>query len=144
MPRVTRRPLAETDILEIWDYIADDSSAAADRWVDRLDEQFRVLAMQPMMGRVRDELAPRVRLFRSGGTLFSTCRLMMGSMSFECCMVRETSTLTSIQSSKRTSSSTQASAVEPADIENPRGVAVKRNRNLTHPRVGVGRVTSPW
>jgi toxin ParE1/3/4 len=55
MPRVTRRPLAEADVLEIWDYIADDGIAAADRWVDRLDKQFRVLAMQPMMGRARDE-----------------------------------------------------------------------------------------
>ena len=54
MPQVTRRPLAETDILEIWDYIADDSLAAADRWVDRLNEQLGVLATQPMMGRVRD------------------------------------------------------------------------------------------
>ena len=44
MPRVTRRPLAQTDILEIWDFIADDSVAAADRWVDHLDEQFRLLA----------------------------------------------------------------------------------------------------
>ena len=66
MPQVTRRPLAETDILEIWDYIADDSLAAADRWVDHLDEQFRVLATQPMMGRARDELAPRVRSFPFG------------------------------------------------------------------------------
>ncbi|MBI2318115.1 MAG: type II toxin-antitoxin system RelE/ParE family toxin [Betaproteobacteria bacterium] len=49
----TRRPLAETDILEIWDDIADDSLAAADRWVGRLDEQFRVLATQPLMGRHR-------------------------------------------------------------------------------------------
>ncbi len=66
MPQVTRRPLAETDILEIWDYIAADSLAAADRWVDHLDEQFRVLATQPMMGRARDELAPRVRSFPFG------------------------------------------------------------------------------
>ena len=66
MPRVTRRPLAEADILELWDYIADDSLAAADRWVDRLDEQFRLLAAQPMMGRARDELAPRVRSFPFG------------------------------------------------------------------------------
>ena len=63
MPQVTRRPLAETDILEIWDYIAEDSLAAADRWVDHLDEQFRVQATQPMMGRARDELAPGVRSF---------------------------------------------------------------------------------
>ena len=66
MPQVTRRPLAETDILEIWDYIADDSLAAADRWVDLLDKQFRVLATQPMMGRARDELAPGVRSFPFG------------------------------------------------------------------------------
>jgi toxin ParE1/3/4 len=66
MPRVARRPLAETDILEIWNYIADDSLAAADRWVDRIDKQFRVLATQPMMGRVRDELAPGVRSFPFG------------------------------------------------------------------------------
>ena len=66
MPRVTRRPLAEADVLEIWDYIADDGIAAADRWVDRLDEQFQVLAMQPMMGRARDELAPGVRSFPFG------------------------------------------------------------------------------
>ena len=66
MPQVTRRPLAETDILEIWDYIADDSLAAADRWVDHLDQQFRVLATQPMMGRARDELAPGVRSFPFG------------------------------------------------------------------------------
>ena len=66
MPQVTRRPLAETDILEIWDYIADDSLTAADRWVDHLDEQFRMLATQPMMGRARDELAPGVRSFPFG------------------------------------------------------------------------------
>ncbi len=66
MPRVTRRPLAQTDILEIWDFIADDSIAAADRWVDHLDEQFRLLATQPMMGRARQELAPGVRSFPVG------------------------------------------------------------------------------
>jgi toxin ParE1/3/4 len=66
MPRVTRRPLAEADILEIWDYIADDSLAAADRWVDRLDEQLRMLAAQPLMGRAREELAPGVRSFPFG------------------------------------------------------------------------------
>lgn len=66
MPRVTRRPLAEADILEIWNTIADDSLAAADRWVGRLDEQFRMLAAQPMMGRAREELAPGVRNFPSG------------------------------------------------------------------------------
>ncbi len=66
MPRVMRRPLAETDILQIWDYIADDSLAAADRWVDRIDEQFSLLAAQPLIGRSREELAPGMRSFPVG------------------------------------------------------------------------------
>ena len=61
MPRIERRPLAGTDIDEIWDYIAEDSMVAADAWVDRLDEKLRLLASQPLMGRTRDELAPGVR-----------------------------------------------------------------------------------
>jgi len=39
VPRVTRRPLAAADILDIWDYIAEDSLDQADRWVERLDEK---------------------------------------------------------------------------------------------------------
>ncbi len=66
MARVTRRPQAATDILEIWDYIAEDSIAAADRWVDRLDETLELWATQPMMGRARDDLASGVRSFAFG------------------------------------------------------------------------------
>ncbi len=66
MARVTRRPQAETDILEIWDYIAEDSMVEADRWVDRLDERFALWSTQPMMGRSRDELAPGVRSLAFG------------------------------------------------------------------------------
>lgn len=61
MPRVTRRPEAEADILEIWDFIADDSVSEADRWIDRLDEKLRLWATQPTIGRSRDELAPDLR-----------------------------------------------------------------------------------
>ncbi|WP_457326618.1 type II toxin-antitoxin system RelE/ParE family toxin, partial [Roseateles sp. P5_E11] len=53
MARVTRRPLAEADILEIWGYIAEDSLAEADRWVDGLDEKLSLWATQPTMGRNR-------------------------------------------------------------------------------------------
>ncbi len=66
MVRVLRRPQAQTDILEIWDYIAEDSMVEADRWVDRLDEKFALWATQPMMGRNRDELAPGVRSLAFG------------------------------------------------------------------------------
>ena len=66
MARVTRRPQAEIDILEIWDYIAEDSTVEADRWVDRLDERLSLWATQPMMGRARDELAPGIRSLSFG------------------------------------------------------------------------------
>lgn len=66
MARVTRRPLAEADIFEIWDYIADDSMDAADRWVDQLDEKFQLIATQPMMGRAREELETGLRSFPFG------------------------------------------------------------------------------
>ena len=61
MSRVTRRPQAEADILEIWDFIAEDSVAEADLWVDRLDAKFELWATQPMLGRPRDELEQGLR-----------------------------------------------------------------------------------
>jgi toxin ParE1/3/4 len=63
MSRVTRRPLATLDILDMWDHIAEDSTAAADRWIDKLDEKFKLIAPQPLMGRARDELAASLRSF---------------------------------------------------------------------------------
>jgi toxin ParE1/3/4 len=59
--RVTRRPQAAADILEIWDFIAEDSMLEADRWIDRLDEKLNLWAMQPRIGRLREELAPELR-----------------------------------------------------------------------------------
>src|SRR6201991_5105146 len=66
MPRVTRRPLAEVDILEIWDYIAEDSTVEADRWIDRLDGTLALWATQPAMGRSRNELATGLRSLAFG------------------------------------------------------------------------------
>ena len=66
MSRVTRRPQAEADILEIWDFIAEDSVAEADLWVDRLDAKLDLWATQPMMGRPREELAPGLRSLAFG------------------------------------------------------------------------------
>jgi toxin ParE1/3/4 len=66
MARVTRRPLAAADILDIWDHIAEDSLDQADRWVDKLDEKFKLIATQPLMGRARHELAADLRSFPFG------------------------------------------------------------------------------
>jgi toxin ParE1/3/4 len=63
MSTVFRRPQAAEDIEEIWDYIADDSLPAADRWLEQLDEQFQRLAAHPLMGRAREELAGGMRSF---------------------------------------------------------------------------------
>jgi toxin ParE1/3/4 len=66
MGRVTRRPLAAADILDIWDHIAEDSLEQADRWIDNLDEKLKLIARQPLMGRAREELAADLRSFPFG------------------------------------------------------------------------------
>ena len=58
--------MAEADIVDIWDYIAEDSLDEADRWLDRLDEKLALWATQPAMARQRDELAPGIRGFAFG------------------------------------------------------------------------------
>lgn len=66
MARITRRPLAAADILDVWGHIAEDSIEQADRWVDKLGEKFEIIATQPLMGRARNELAANVRSFPFG------------------------------------------------------------------------------
>ena len=61
MARVTRRPQAAVDILDIWDFIAEDGMVEADRWVDSLDEKLRLWSTQPQIGRMRPELVPELR-----------------------------------------------------------------------------------
>jgi toxin ParE1/3/4 len=63
VPTITIRPLARIDTIEIWEYIAEDSEAQADAFVDRLDGQFALLAIQPKLGRLRDELGADLRSF---------------------------------------------------------------------------------
>lgn len=63
MATVSRRPLAALDILDVWDHLATDNPAAADRWVDEIDAALATLATQPMMGRARPELAADLRSF---------------------------------------------------------------------------------
>ena len=94
MTRVTRRPQAELDVLEIWTYIAGDSAAEADRWVDRLDQSLATWATQPTMGRERPELAPGLRCYPFGRYIvffeplpdndgIDVVRVMHGSMDIE-------------------------------------------------------------
>ena len=66
MPVIIKRPRARSDLAEIWDYIADDSEARADAFIDTIDRKFQALAGRPNMGRQRDELAEGLRSFPVG------------------------------------------------------------------------------
>src|SRR5690349_6795588 len=66
MSAIYKRPLAQEDLIEIWEYIADDSIDHADAFIDIVDGKLRTLAAQPMMGRARDELMAGLRSFPVG------------------------------------------------------------------------------
>ena len=66
MARIYKRPLAFSDLAEIWSFIADDSEAAADRFLDALEDKLQLLATQPRMGRMRDELLSGLLSFPVG------------------------------------------------------------------------------
>jgi toxin ParE1/3/4 len=62
--RLTRR--ARRDVLVIWNYIAEQDEAAADRFVDSLVRKFQFLGQFPHAGRSRDDLAAGYRCFPMG------------------------------------------------------------------------------
>jgi toxin ParE1/3/4 len=66
---IVKRPLAETDLEDIWWYIAQDNPEAADRFLDKIEEGCRKLAQFPQMGLSRDELYPGLRSFPLGNYL---------------------------------------------------------------------------
>jgi toxin ParE1/3/4 len=61
MPLVVKLPLAETDLEEIWWYIAQDNPDAADRFLEKIEERCSTLANFLQTGRSRDELHPGLR-----------------------------------------------------------------------------------
>jgi toxin ParE1/3/4 len=70
-------PRANLDLLEIWNYIADDSEANADGFIDKVYETIQMLGRQPGSGRRREELAPGIQTLRSAATLFSITSFIM-------------------------------------------------------------------
>lgn len=66
MPVIRKSPRAKSDLIEIWEYIAEDRAARADAFIDRIDKKFRILAQRPGIGRLRDELAEDLRSFPMG------------------------------------------------------------------------------
>ena len=66
MPAIYKRPLAQEDLIEIWEYIAADSIDRADAFIDIVDDKLSTLATQPGMGRTRDELMAELHSFPVG------------------------------------------------------------------------------
>lgn len=66
MPKPRIIPRARLDLIEIWNYIADDSPANADALIDELRKVFQMLARQPNLGRRRSELPPDILSFPFG------------------------------------------------------------------------------
>ena len=54
---------ADLDLDQIWEYIAEDSIEAADRWIDKLFDAFQTLAQSPGMGHRREDLTEFPILF---------------------------------------------------------------------------------
>ena len=63
MPRLLRSPHARADLIEIWRYVAADSSGAADRLLDEIEQKLEMLSASPRLGPARPDIAEGVRLF---------------------------------------------------------------------------------
>ena len=63
MKRFVLHPEAYADIDDIWEYIAADSTDAADQWIGKLFDAFEALGRTPGMGHRRDDLTSFPVLF---------------------------------------------------------------------------------
>ena len=64
--RLRKTAIAEQDLLSIWDYIAQDSPAAADRMLQRFDHRFKQLLTFPYLGESQDRFRPGLRSIVEG------------------------------------------------------------------------------
>jgi toxin ParE1/3/4 len=62
MARIIRRAHALADLLDLHDYVTEQSGdVVADAVIRRIEERLTLLAQYPQMGRKRDELRPGLR-----------------------------------------------------------------------------------
>ena len=67
---------AETDLDEIWEYIAQDNNQAADRWIGKLFDAFDALAQTPGMGHKREDITTYSILFWPVGAYLILYRVL--------------------------------------------------------------------
>ncbi|MHC5825149.1 MAG: type II toxin-antitoxin system RelE/ParE family toxin [Nostoc sp.] len=51
MSIILKRPLAETDLLDIWNFIANDSFEKADQFLLNIASKLKILAENPSLGK---------------------------------------------------------------------------------------------
>ena len=78
MLRLVFTDRAQLDVLEAWLYIAEDNPKAADRVLDTIDQESKILLMQPLMGRARPELL-RCAVGQAPHPISCTMKLMLPS-----------------------------------------------------------------
>ncbi|NLX98737.1 MAG: type II toxin-antitoxin system RelE/ParE family toxin [Rhodopirellula sp.] len=61
MPRLRFSHDARADLRDIARFIARDKPIAARRWVERIKAKCRLVAKQPDLGEIREDLGPAVR-----------------------------------------------------------------------------------
>jgi toxin ParE1/3/4 len=64
--RVIRTKRADDDLVEIWAHIAQDNPLAADRTLDAIEAHWSHLALHPLLGRARDDIASGIRHLVTG------------------------------------------------------------------------------
>lgn len=69
MPRILKRPEAESDLDELWWYIAQDNPQNADRFLDHIHGKIMDLAAFPKMGMNRNDLMGGLRCHPVGNYL---------------------------------------------------------------------------
>lgn len=63
MSRFVLTSQAELDLVAIWDFIARDSAAQANRVIDKIERALQTLASHPEIGHIREEWADRRHRF---------------------------------------------------------------------------------
>jgi toxin ParE1/3/4 len=67
--RLEHTARAEQDLIEIWSYVAQDNRRAADRVFELLAKKSTLLAVNPNIGRSREEIGPGIRSTVAGAYL---------------------------------------------------------------------------
>ena len=66
MLNIRLKPLAQSDLIDIWQFIARENPEQADLFLDRIGRKLQTLARMPKIGKLRPELTENLRSFPIG------------------------------------------------------------------------------